>query len=229
MSSYQNTLTIGLFLFRCFPFFCLLSALLKTLLYFSSGEISTTSLISYINLFPYGNISAYSSYFIYVTGLSSFKIYISAVNIRDYASISLSISLLSDSSDIMKPSFESLSMYSSSEISHTNYSTSSSLGFSSSGCPYSSPFMLPKMVIPGANSNIPYWSKVGCFSIFASYSTLLTTSSYMVNYTKSSLWISIPGYIDMKNFPLYSFDSLKTTSGMLFILNLFVVPVFTMA
>ena len=98
--------------------------------------------------------------------LLSFFIYISGVDISDSDSVSISVSLLSDFYGIRNPSCASSPMSYSSEISSATYSTSSSSGFSSSDPSYSFPVMSSKMGIPGAHSNIGYWSNVGCFSIF---------------------------------------------------------------
>ena len=83
--------------------FGILSALLKTSQSFSYGNISINSFIYFMNLYPYGNISAYSYFIIDVTDLSPFTMYTSVVDIRDCASVSPSGSFVSDSSDIRKP------------------------------------------------------------------------------------------------------------------------------
>ena len=119
-----------------------------------------------MNLSPSGKISACSSSLIGVTDFSSFTISTSGVDISDYASVSLSGSFLSDSSDIRKPLCVFSSMSSYSEFYSTISSTIFSSGFSSSDPFYSFPVLSSKMGIPGAHSNITYWSKVGCFQFF---------------------------------------------------------------
>ena len=71
-----------------------LSALLKTSLSFSSGEIFINSFMSSMNISTYGNISASSTSLIDVIDYSSFSLSTSGVDISDSASVSLSGSLL---------------------------------------------------------------------------------------------------------------------------------------
>ena len=87
-----------------FSLFGILSALLKTSSSFSSGGISITSLVSCMNIDRSGNILASSSSVIYVSDTSSFTIYTYVFDIRYYASILLSDSLLSYLSYIRKTS-----------------------------------------------------------------------------------------------------------------------------
>ena len=92
----------------------ILSAIFNTSSSLSYGNISMTSLMSCTNIATYVNISASYSSLIHVTHFSSFTISTSVVYIRDYYYLLLSVSLLSDSSDISKLSCESSSMSSSS-------------------------------------------------------------------------------------------------------------------
>ena len=99
-------------------------------------------------------------------------------------------SLLSDSSDTKKLTVVWSSMFSYSITSLKIYSMRSTSVFYSFKSSSSLSIMSSMMVILGVHSNMGYWSKVVCFTFFASSSTLFTTSSSIGSSIHSSLWIS---------------------------------------